>query len=332
MLKKENNKKNEIILPIKNDINNLLDADFDCLLTFLEGKSVQDMEEIIKHNFEYISKYDKYNYTGIVAFYNMIKLWGEIDLENGVYDLINNNAKTLVENIEDIKWLYSKLGDYRSKKILVAVLYYWLQLDHKRVTQLQDQNYAQYFDLDLVKCDKNEVFVDIGGYIGDTLISYVNAYGRDMYEKLYTYEIVPINLEYIQKNMDKFHVDRVEIKAKGVSDKKGLLFLSKDEVSSTSQLQTEGEIKVPTVTIDQDIKGRVSFIKMDIEGAEKNALLGCKDKIAKYHPKLALSVYHNNNHLFELAQIIESIDPTYKFYLRYYGGKLLPTEYILYAI
>lgn len=55
-------------------------------------------------------------------------------------------------------------------------------------------------------------------------------------------------------------------------------------------------------------------------------------KNKKFTSKLALSAYHNNDHLFSLAKIIKQVDPSYKLYFRYYGGPLLPTEYILYAI
>jgi FkbM family methyltransferase len=205
-------------------------------------------------------------------------------------------------------------------------------IDMKKIKQLQDSFFSQYFDLDLIKCDANEVFVDIGSYIGDTMISYVKVYGSNCYKRIYCYEIVPANIKYIEKNIELFNLKNVIIKPKGASDKKSELFLSGEEVSSITQLVEEGKTKVETVTIDEDIDEEITFIKMDIEGAEEEALWGCRQKIFENHPKLALSVYHNNDHLWKLARIIDEIDPTYKFYLRYYGGSMLPTEYILYAI
>ncbi len=324
--------RDDILLDNTKENINHVDVEFKNFVDFLREKNLSDLQYIIKHNFEYISKYDKANYIRITDYYNQAKLWGTINLENEDYELINNNAEALVEHLQDIEWLYSRLGDYRSKKILLAILNYWLKLDYKRISQIQDKNYAQYFDLDLVSCNKDEVFVDIGGFIGDTLISYSNAFGKENYKNLYCYEIVPTNIEYIKANVDRFKLENVIVREKGVSDKKGVLYLSDDELSSISQLHEEGKIEVETVTIDEDIKGRVSFIKMDIEGAEEKALIGCRKKIEEYHPKLSLSVYHNNNHLWKLARIIDEIDPDYKFYLRYYGGVMLPTEYLLYAI
>ena len=49
-------------------------------------------------------------------------------------------------------------------------------------------------------------------------------------------------------------------------------------------------------------------------------------------PNLFISVYHNNEDLFKIPQMIQEIDSTYQFYLRYYGGNIYPTEITLIAI
>lgn len=306
-------------------MHNKIDTKFYSLMEFIKDRDLNQMEEVIIQNFNYLKKTNYPIYNNIVNYYNKYKLWGQIDLNTGNHELIENNAKSLVEHREDFEWLYEHLGDYRSKKILTAILYYWMSLDFKMIEQLEDKTYDQYFDLDLIKCNKNEVFVDIGGYIGDTIISYINTYGIDNYKKIYCYEIVPVNIKL-------FNLKNIIIKKKGAASKKEPLYLSNDDLSSTATLSLEGKTKVKTCRIDEDIKEKVTFIKMDIEGAEEDALLGCHDTILKDHPKLALAVYHNNDHLWTLAKIIYEIDPTYRFYLRYYGSKILPLEYILYAI
>ncbi|MCX8074486.1 MAG: FkbM family methyltransferase [Clostridia bacterium] len=313
-------------------IRNKIDVEFNGMMDFVRNKTVEQMIDCIKYNFEYMSKTNKFNYERIEDFYNRHKLWGSIDLKNSKYELIENNARSLVENIKDLEWLYYKLEDYRSKKILNAVLFYWLMLDCKRVSELNDNLYNQYFDLDLIHCDENEVFVDIGGYIGDTVVSFVKNFGAKNYKKIYTYEIVPSNIEYIEKNIELFKIENVVIRSKGAGSHTDNMFVPKDEVSPICKLSGEGEIKLDLVKIDDDIEENVTFIKMDIEGAEEDALLGCREKILKNHPKLALSAYHNNSHIFKLAKIINEIDPSYKFYFRYYGSQSLPTEYVLYAI
>lgn len=321
MFKKKNKKGNKTYI----------DRQFSNLIDFIKKHSEEELVNSIKHNFKYISNKNPRQYKNIINFYNEHKMWGTIDLDSGDYTLIENNARSLFQNWRNYEWLYNKLDDYRSKKILTTILTYWLMMDYSKLPQIIDQTYNQYFDLDLIKCDENEVFVDIGSYIGDTLVDYIKTFGKN-YKNIYCYEIVPANIEYIKKNIELFKINNVTIRELGVSDKNGSLFLDKDEVSSISKLKSSGQFEVKTTTIDEDIKKPVTFIKMDIEGAEEKALLGCQQQIKKHHPKLAICVYHNNDHLWRLAKIIDELNPNYKFYLRYYGGPFLPTEYLLYAI
>lgn len=312
--------------------NNYIDMSFNNLIKYIKEKNLDEMIDAIKHNFYYWRNTNPSKFGSIIKFYNDHKLWGEVDLEKNNFELIKRNAETLIYHREDFEWLYNQLKDYRSKTILTNVLYYWIMLDDKRVSKLADSFYSQYFDLDLIKCDTNEVFVDVGAYTGDTLTEYIKVFGKNCYKKIFCYEIVPANIEYIKKNIDILNLKNIVIKQKGASDKNSKLFLEDDGCSSIKKLTDSGTIEIETVKIDDDIRGKVSFIKMDIEGGELSAIKGLKKKIQKYKPKLAISVYHNNDHLWQIPKIIYEMNPNYKFYLRYYGGPILPTEYILYAV
>ena len=310
-----------------------LDKEFCWVMDFIKQRNFSQMKEAIKFNFIYLKNINPTKFNLIVNYYNKYKyLWGEIDFDKGIYELISNRAQALVQHREDFEWLYNRLGDHRSKRILMNILSYWLTNDDSKILQLCDNYFLQYFDLDLIKIDKSEVFIDVGAYIGDTLVDYVKAFGADSYKEIYCYEIVPKNIELIEKNIKLFNLQNVFIKDKGVSNKNGIMYLPQDIVSSIITLAEKGEKEIETVKLDDDIIKKVSFIKMDIEGSEEQALLGCRKLIKKYHPKLALAVYHNHKDLWKLPRIIDKFDPTYKFYLRYYGGNLVPTEFVLYAI
>ena len=86
------------------------------------------------------------------------------------------------------------------------------------------------------------------------------------------------------------------------------------------------------VTLDEDIGEKLTMIKADIEGFEQEALLGAINHIKNDHPKLLISVYHKNEDLWKIPKMIKEIDPAYKFYLRYHGGNVYPTEITLIAI
>lgn len=311
---------------------NQIDIEFECLMDYIKEKDVFEMTEAVKQNLRHFSATDNRLYTSSINFINLHKLWGTYYPEKGDFELAENRAHALVEHREDFEWLYNILKDYRSKRILVNILCYWLMSDTKRIGQIYEKTFSQYFDLDIVKCDENEVFVDIGAYIGDTVVNYSKVFGKNCYKRMYCYEIVPANIEYIEKNVELFKLDDVIIRKKGASNRNGTMYLSSNVLSSISQLSDKGAIAVPITKVDDDIEENVTFIKMDIEGGEEEALLGCLAKIREGHPKFALSIYHNHKDIWKLARIIYDVDPSYNFYIRYYGSTIFPTEYVLYAV
>ena len=68
---------------------------------------------------------------------------------------------------------------------------------------------------------------------------------------------------------------------------------------------------------------------MDVEGAELKSLMGARRTITRDHPRLAISVYHTLEDIYEIPCYILSIVPEYKFYLRHYCSR--DYETVLYA-
>ena len=75
---------------------------------------------------------------------------------------------------------------------------------------------------------------------------------------------------------------------------------------------------------------KVSFIKMDIEGAELKALEGAKETILKWYPRLAICIYHKYEDIYEIGDYILSLNPNYKLYIRHYSTCMWET--VLYAV
>jgi FkbM family methyltransferase len=101
--------------------------------------------------------------------------------------------------------------------------------------------------------------------------------------------------------------------------------------NSTSNISDSGTITIPTETIDRITRNRkVTFIKMDIEGAERNALAGAEQTIRKYHPTLTICAYHKHDDCLVLPALIRSFWEGYKFYFRLH--KPYVYEAVLYAV
>jgi len=87
---------------------------------------------------------------------------------------------------------------------------------------------------------------------------------------------------------------------------------------------------VNTVPFDELNLGKVSLVELDIEGAEVQALFGMKDTIQKYHPKLAICVYHKLSDYIEIPKLILNMNPQYTLFFRQHSCYY--EESVLYAI
>jgi hypothetical protein len=99
--------------------------------------------------------------------------------------------------------------------------------------------------------------------------------------------------------------------------------------TSASAVSGEGEVSVEADTIDRLAPG-ATFIKLDVEGAELEALKGAAGTMRRNRPKLAVCVYHKPGDLFEIPLFIKSLAPEYRFYLRQHQP--VACETVLYAV
>jgi FkbM family methyltransferase len=126
-------------------------------------------------------------------------------------------------------------------------------------------------------------------------------------------EPAPENIECLRRNFEKEIAEgKVVIYPKGVWDKDDMLELMVDPQNSAADsfiIRREGAkavAKVPLTTIDKMVDElkleKVDYIKMDIEGAEVKALEGGRKTLERFHPRMALSVYHQADHPVEVPR------------------------------
>lgn len=189
----------------------------------------------------------------------------------------------------------------------------------------------QYFDLpELNSATKNkEIFVDGGCYDGASSIEFKKWCNNSGVKEsfVYAWEPDPKNLELCKLNLEKNQIQNRLIN-KGLYNKPDHLCFEMAETAST--ISENGSIHIEVDSIDNVINSPVTFIKMDIEGAEYKALLGAEKTIKKYKPKLAICIYHKPEDVWEIPMLIHKINPNYRFYVRHYS--LTTPDTILYAI
>lgn len=306
-------------------MSNFIDNKFYKLIDEFEKKDIYSLYLNMVNKFTHIPSITQ---VSLQKYFEKYPYWGKLIIAENNYEIFYQKAKVFKENYSQFVWLYKQLKDYKSKYILYAILNNFYNFDFDNLKSATDTIYKQYFDLDLLPKCKNEVIVDIGAYVGDTIINYIDSYSQESYNKIYCYEITPNILQIAEGNLANF--DNIVYKNKAVSDINGILHFDTNSYSaSANNISENGTHEVESVTLDSDIPEKISIIKMDIEGAEKQAILGSKTHIKNDTPKMFLSVYHNNTDLFEIPKLVYSINKNYDYYLRYYGGCIYPTEIVL---
>ena len=309
-------------------INNIHDRNFYQLVDSISNLNEEELLFKIKFNYSFLPKNIK---TSLENYFDKYKFWGNLHEDNLDYDEIERKAKTIKKHIKDFVWLYEKLEDDSSKFLLYAILNNFINYDFTSLQKTLNQKYHHYFDFDILPKMKEEVFADIGSYTGDTVLDFIKCYGENSYKKIYCYEITTDIIPTLKNNLKNYK--NIEIKSLAVSNKSKTLYIDENSTSnSANKTKNKGKIKIEAKSLDEDVKEKISLIKMDIEGDEELALMGAKKHIQNDTPKLLISLYHNNNHYFKLPKLIYSYNKNYKFYLRNYGGNLYPTEIVLFAI
>jgi FkbM family methyltransferase len=219
--------------------------------------------------------------------------------------------KSLLQN--DLEWneLYEKLADDESKAVLESVALFRLTADPSIMEQFSVRLSDQYME-DFM-CFKNEKFVDVGGFDGDTTLEFCTRYPD--YQKVYMFEPSSKNMAAAKNRLKSFfNIDYFNF---GLSDKEESLMFNESQ-GSASNIQNEGDVEIKVSMLDKLIQDEISFIKMDIEGWELNALKGASRHIVEDHPKLAVAVYHHATDFVDIPKFILSLNNNYKIYLRHY--------------
>lgn len=166
-----------------------------------------------------------------------------------------------------------------------------------------------------------DVMLDCGAFIGDSALEAL-ALGAKL---VISIEPSPRNLACLRRNLQEHTAaGRVIVVEKGVWDRDDYFTLVEhpthavqDHILEAHDSSPEGQgLRVPLTTIDKLVEElkleRVDFIKMDIEGAEQRAIVGAKNTMAKYKPRLAIAAYHLPTDIEKIPSLVKSFQPEYQ--------------------
>ena len=185
--------------------------------------------------------------------------------------------------------------------------------------------YTQYFDGDILAPDEHEVFIDGGSLDGGDSVSFIN-WCNGKYDAVYAFEPDEGNLDKMYAIADRY--SSVHICPAGLWNGDGELRFSSG-MGENCSVSEGGNTVIRVSSIDNTLMGKpVTYIKLDIEGSEMEALKGAEETIRQYKPRLAVCVYHKPEDIIEIPKKI--LNPGYKFWMRHYS--YLHTETVLYAV
>ena len=234
--------------------------------------------------------------------------------------------KTLVR-IDDYFSLLDRLDDNVSKETLYAVLLMRLTYERTWLFPYLCNTSHEYFSHAI--CDdtfhlrEDEIFCDAGSHVGLITAKFLGA-TQWRYREIHAFEPDKINYDALRKYcllpLNNFHIHN-----KALSDcVETLRFEQMGNVSS--HVSDSGTVEVQTTTIDSEMES-LTFLKMDIEGYEPQALRGTARLIAKDSPRMAIAAYHYADDLLDIVHAVLDANPRYVFrlrqYLNFYNDTLL---------
>lgn len=186
--------------------------------------------------------------------------------------------------------------------------------------------------------NSNDVYIDGGAWHGDTLLELKHLYGNNI--QIHCFEPDSSNFEKLTHSISKKGLQNVKTEKLALWDKEQVLeFLCSDEAVHTMQsrvsddpIATERSIKVQAIDLDSYCNKKniiPTFIKLDVEGAELQVIQGAKKVLQQHQPKLALSAYHEPNHIWQIFSAVKQVNPNYQFYFTHHSQHLF--ESVIYA-
>jgi len=234
-----------------------------------------------------------------------IKLYTDIFEENDF-------KRDLIEHFDEIKEFSKNISQ---KFISFEEVYKLFNMYSKYVANTHEEDYA-YPDINF-DVEEGDIVFDCGA--NSSKDAYINclyfAKKAGKNGKVYAFEPIPRIYNELLEDVKGF--ENIIPVNKGVSDRRQTVYFK--DLGGSSRIDTAGDIEVELISIDEFVKEhnipKVDFIKMDIEGAELDALKGAINTIKTFKPKLAICIYHKPEHFYEIPTFIKSIVPEYKIWL-----------------
>lgn len=237
---------------------------------------------------------------------------------------------------QEVMKCYDWLEDQQSKDVYASLIQ-WRISGVQPNAKIEQQNI--YFALEaFTQTSSEEVFVDCGAYVGDTIEAYLKK-KNGIFKKIIAFEPDPVNFERLKQQIAElcekknFLKNRFDLYPHGIGESLGMAQLERYEenrgIGSKVIANSEGEGNCKIVALDVFLQEPYTFLKADIESYEYQMLLGARKGITENEPLLAICIYHNAVDFYSVPLLIKQILPKYHLAVRHHSENLAET--VLYA-
>jgi FkbM family methyltransferase len=229
-----------------------------------------------------------------------------------------------------LKQVKKLLADEKSREVMDACIAY--RTKRIPIPNKLYSEHDQYFVADIIHLSQGEIFVDGGAYTGDTIQQLFDVAKRQRVDISQVIAYEPDSDNYFLLNKFFGKRSNISIYKKGLSNESKEIFFKSTGVTARivdDEKDATGKISVVDIDSIEECKN-ATFIKMDIEGAEWDALHGARETIVRNKPQLAICLYHSDEDMIRLVEYVHSLVPEYKLYIRHHSRS--DVETVLYAI
>jgi FkbM family methyltransferase len=217
--------------------------------------------------------------------------------------------------------IHDRLEDARSRELFARLVNFRLTHDLQFLEGLRDTQAQQYFEDFLGLREAGEIFLDVGAFDGYTSLEFARRFPG--YAGILAFEPELANVDVCRAALAA-HANTVVLPF-GLADAAATLRMA--AAGSSSAISATGETTIRVERLDDVLPADVvpTFIKLDIEGAERQALRGARETIGRHRPTLAVSVYHGPSDFWRIPADILTLCPFYRVYLRHYTESIYET-------
>jgi len=239
------------------------------------------------------------------------------------------------KNADRVEHVASLMADERSRDAYRSLIQYRCTRERRYINPYMDKKKTSYLDKELVVPGEDEVFADVGGFQGLSSLRFQDlciAAGRPA-PRCLIFEPDPFNYSRLEKNLPKF-IKKPFCFQMGLGAARGR-FNFKTGVFTYCKIDPDGQGEIDVDTLDHVLENMpalpgVSYIKIDVEGADLDVLRGARETILQYRPRIAAAIYHSDEHMLAIPEFLHELCPEYRFYIRHYA--CMDGETVLYCL